>query len=109
MPPITDPAAPFRELMSALQASTRERLFDALVVVDADPDEAMGAAYGYLLDAASGQRTYAPHELAALARGVEQARAEYTRTLAIGRATTARVRELERVATIGQQSAQEAP
>ncbi len=96
-PPIPDPAAAERTALAALQEFTRARLVDAMTVIDADPDEAMAVAYGYLSDAAGGQLVYSPLQLQAIAAGVEVARAEYTKTLSIGRASTARVRDLQRV------------
>lgn len=96
-PPIPDPAAGRRTELAELQESARRRLRDAMRVVDADPDEAMAIAYGFLLDAAEAcSRAYSPYEIAAIAAGVEQARAEHTATLSIGRATTARIRDLQR-------------
>ncbi len=95
-PPIPDPAAADRTALAALQGYTRGRVVGGMRIIDADPDEAMAVAYGYLSDAAGGQVVYSPLQLQAIARGVEEGRAEYTATLSIGRASTARVRELQR-------------
>lgn len=89
---IPDPNATHNTKMVALQELTRSRLRNAMRVIDADPDECLAVAYGYVLDAIDGPITYAAHELLAIVCGAEQARSEHGRTLSIGRATTSRER-----------------